>query len=101
MDKLLGPEQIREIRGCLNNFDSEGVELYVASINSMIKAFENQEIVQSLYATGKFGEGTKEKLEEFVKIINNFRASYIGNSGLCEQTSKYLEEVEEANNRSM
>ncbi len=99
MGKMLGPQEISSIRRCMTNFDSEGIGLYVRSVKAMIDAFEDQNVVQSLYATGKFGEDTKGKLENYVKIINDFRESYLGEGGLVEQTHKYLNTVEEENNR--
>ena len=101
MAKMLGPEEIRIIRTCLANFDAEGIGLYVSSVNSIIRAFDNQDIVQSLYSTGKFGTDTKEKLQNYVKIINEFRATYLGTDGLVEQTKVYLASVEEEINKSM
>ena len=99
MDKLLGPQEIGKIRSCITNFDAEGIGLYVHSVEAIINAFEDQNVVQSLYATGKFGEDTKQKLEDYVKIINNFRQSYLGEGELVDQTKKYLDAVEEENNR--
>ena len=101
MDKLLGKDEITRIHYCLNNFDAEGIGLYVRSVNAMIKSFEDQNVVQSLYATGKFGEDTKQKLENYVSIINNFRDSYLGEGGLVAQTKNYLNQVEEENNKRM
>lgn len=101
MAKMLGPDEIRIIRTCLANFDAEGISLYVRSVNAIIRAFDDQDVVQSLYNTGKFGTDTKEKLQNFVKIINEFRATYLGTDGLVEETKAYVAAVEEDNNKGM
>lgn len=100
MNHLLGEDDLNRLSVHLTNFDSEGVAFYVQSIEAMISAFDNQEIVQSLYASGKFGAGTKEKLESFLKILNDFRETYRGEGGLIDLTRNYINQVREENNRT-
>ncbi len=101
MAKMLGPDEIRIIRTCLANFDAEGIGLYVQSVNAIIRAFDDKDFVQSLYNTGRFGTDTKEKLQNFVKIINEFRATYLGTDGLVEETKAYVAAVEQEINKGM
>lgn len=71
------------------------------SLKEIINSFENNEIVQSLYASGRFGEQEKEKIMAIQKGVEKYYAILNEADGLFPRTSKFLEEQRYLNEKGV
>lgn len=92
---VLSNSAIEDIRYEMNSaawFLKESFE----SLDAVIKAFENETIVQTFFVAGNFGEQEKEKLAKIKEIVQKEANNILDN--LIPTTKKILEEQESLNN---
>lgn len=77
---------------------SEAVNNYISNAQKVINSFNEQGIVQSFYASGKFGTKEKEKLTKIANALQKYW-EVVGNGedSMISQTQKYLSRVMENN----
>ena len=61
------------------------------SMNKMIDLFENNDIVQQFYASGKYGANIKERLAEIRLAVQEYMEIIsVGQTALIPQTNQYV-----------
>ena len=90
MDKILSHEEAQEIRGQVNSF-STAVYNTTNAATKVINAFSNEAVVDSFFASGKYGKNEKETMENILKAINNYESVINSDGGLIKQTLNYLD----------
>lgn len=72
------------IAKCIDNTDDD--------LKIVINSFNNEQIVNSFYASGNYGSDVKTKLETILNAIIKYRDVISSeNDGLIAQTKKYAE----------
>ena len=89
--KILSTSELEEMKKNLSLL-SDSVDNYIRKTQQVISTFNDQNIVQSFYSSGKFGTEQRQKLEKigtalqkYWNVINGGEDSMIG------QTNKYIE----------
>ena len=89
--RILSASELEEMKKNLNLL-SDSVDNYIRKTQQVISTFNDQNIVQSFYSSGKFGTEQRQKLEKigtalqkYWNVINGGEDSMIG------QTNKYIE----------
>lgn len=72
------------------------------AVETVIKSFENNDIVKSLYSSGKFGAEEQEKIKRIRDGINKYCNTLLYNSdGLFIRTYQFLDEQEALNQKGV
>ena len=93
---LLTDEKISYIREDLANFEKQ-VTVFRNDLDEIISSFDSNDVVQSLYASGKFGQQEEEYIREIRKGVEDYYNLLTSGNGLINQTKKYLNEQENLN----
>ena len=91
MSKILSREELEDIRSSVDAL-ANGLNDTVDDLNVTINSFNNEQIVNSFYASGNYGTGVKEKLERIKNAVIKYRDVITNeNDGLVVQTKKYVD----------
>ncbi len=69
---ILDISRLQSIKGKANNI-RESFDQLVTYMNQIVKSYDNEEIVNSFYASGNFGGLNKEKLTLTLQALNDYR----------------------------
>lgn len=70
---------------------NESYEEYYGALQNIITAFKDQEIVQSFFASGKFGQTKAQKINDILLELKEYRNSLTeGEDSLIARTNTYL-----------
>ena len=92
---IMSIQDINEIRDFVAAFNKE-VKSYVDDLTTVINSFSNEEIVESFFKSGNFGEVTKTKIE---KIRDSAKKYEFSIDGIISVTDNFLNVQEELNNK--
>ena len=96
--KILSNNELAEISQQVNNYGNE-VTQYIESIKTIIKNLNNEEIANVFYASGKFGDAQKEKLDKLRVALEKYQTRIVtDNNSLVNETQKYITKLTERNN---
>lgn len=96
--ELLADYQINNIEHDLQNFE-KNVNSLRHTIDLVIKSFESNEVVQSLYVSGRFGADEQEKIRKIRDGVNKYYDIINGEGGLVPKTYNYLQKQRDLNAR--
>ena len=71
MSKILNSEELHEIETRVERVERLTTQS-LESIKTIINSFSNEEIVQSFYASGKYGVKEQEKLQQILDSITKY-----------------------------
>ncbi len=92
--KILSIEELEAIRNSLKVI-RDSSDNYLLSIQTVINSFDNQDVVQSFYSSGKFGQAQKERLQEIYKAVQDYTDVITSAHGLIYETTRYTWEQQE------
>ena len=87
--EILDVGKIESAQSTLELFKA-AVENSIKSLSTLIAAFEKNEMVQSLFISGGFGESQKNELEKIKDGLTEYQAIISGEGGLYSVTEQYL-----------
>lgn len=96
--ELLTNSEIARIRDYLEEFKEETTRLR-SDLTEIIRSFESNEVVQSLYESGKFGQEEEEKIRKIKIGVDEYCNILMGEKGLMNETTNYLDTQEQYNNK--
>ncbi len=89
--RILSSSELEEMKRNLNIL-SNAVENYITKTQQVIKTFNDQNIVQSFYSSGKFGNKQRQKLEKISNALKKYwNVIENGEGSMIAQTRKYIE----------
>ena len=92
MAKILNISDYQSVEENIKQMNAR-LEEFKTDITEAINVFENNQIVQEFYASGKYGTGIKERLEQIKLSVSKYvDAISNGNDSLVMQTRKYIAE---------
>ena len=95
MTKILSESELERISDYVNGVESV-TNRTLSQIEVVLKSFNNEEIVNSFYASGKFGIKEKERLEQVSKAIKRYQDVINGGEdSLIPQTRSYIKRQQE------
>lgn len=89
---------IDDIERCSNTVDclNNELDVYQQNYSNMINVLQDEEIVQTFFVSGIFGETVKTKLDRVKELLSTFSSSI---SELTAETKIYLNNQKDLNNR--
>lgn len=94
---MLGMSEIESARSALIELQSE-VRNFREIVDSIVKSFEVNEVVKSLYESGKFGAETKQKIDKISFGVDKYCDTILnGSDGLINRTRDFLDQQESLN----
>jgi len=98
--KILSTEQCDEILSSLQSFDTN-IEEYCNQLIQAINIFNNNETVQSFYASGGLGRGMQDQLQKVLDTVRRYYEVISSEGGLIPTTRLIVaEQMEILNSRS-
>lgn len=98
--QLLTNDTISQLYDELEEFNREFIDMYTG-ISTVVASFEKNDVVRSLYESGRFGQEEKEKLEKLKKGLKKYYDMISEKDGLVINTKQFLEEQRRLNNMNM
>ncbi len=93
-EAILSQGDIQTTRENLNTFTTK-LDDYTTTMNKVVELFSNQDIVQSLFVSGRFGQEQQQYLENLTKALNEFHQSMINDSdGVIRMSQQFLDNQE-------
>lgn len=97
--ELLSTREIQIIRDNLIEMKEE-ISNFKEMVDAIVESFERNEVVQSLYQSGKFGEESQTKVKKIKNGIETYCNTVLYNSdGLFARTYQFLDRQEELNQK--
>lgn len=90
MEKILSEQDINRAKGKLEEFNHI-IQKTTKAISTTVGAFENNEIVQSLFISGGFGEKQKNELIKIKNALEEYQNTICASGGLYSVTAEYLD----------
>ncbi len=89
MSKILSEQEIESMQESVKALSSS-VEASKQACETVIKSFTNEAIVESFYASGKYGKEEQEEIEKILNAVNKYYNVISSDGGLIAQTNNYL-----------
>ncbi len=89
MAKILSEQEIESMQSSVKSLASS-VEDSKKACETVINSFTNEAIVESFYASGKYGKKEKEEIEKILNAVNKYYGVIAADGGLIAQTNSYL-----------
>ncbi len=90
MDKILKERDIDDLEKHVNSFKLD-VDNALEACTTVIKSFSNMAVVESFFASGKYGQSEKEEMEKIYNAIQKYSDVINADDGLIAQTKSYIE----------
>lgn len=90
MMRILSNEELYEIETRVEKFGDSIID-YASSIEKVIELFNDNQVVQSFYAAGSFGDEKKQKLMEISRALRDYANDMaINERSLVAETKRYI-----------
>lgn len=99
MTKILSTVECEKILENISLFE-RSVREYSNNINKSIKTFNNNEIVQSFYASGNLGREMEEEIKKLETALTRYFDNISDRNGLIGITKTVINDQKELLNRS-